>query len=65
MCRVTPAHANRNSGDIFTEFSVIFTSACREEGADQEVIDLLPGNQYILPYRPVSSLVHSGAAKLI
>ena len=38
---------------------------CRDEGADQEVIDLLPGNQYILPYRPVSSLVHSGAANLI
>ena len=50
---------------FFTEFSAIFTSACREEGADQEVIDLLPGNQYILPYRPISSLVHSGAAKLI
>lgn len=36
-----------------------------EDGADQEVIDLLPGNQYILPYRPISTLVHSGAAKLI
>ena len=46
------------------EFSFII-SACREDGGEQEVIDLLPGDQYILPYRPISSLVHSGAAKLI
>ena len=58
----------RNSGGLIMEFSAIISaiiSACREEGAEQEVIDLLPGNQYILPYRPISSLVHSGAAKLI
>ena len=54
----------RNSGELIMEFSAI-VNACREEGAEQEVIDLLPGNQYILPYRPISSLVHSGAAKLI
>ena len=53
-----------NCNEFIMKFSSLL-SACREEGADQEVIDLLPGNQYILPYRPISSLVHSGAAKLI
>ncbi|XP_064382826.1 DNA replication complex GINS protein SLD5-like [Halichondria panicea] len=36
-----------------------------EDGADRDSVDLSPGNQYILRYRPVSSLVHSGAVKLI
>ena len=37
----------------------------RDEGADREAVDFEPGNQYILRYRPISSLVHTGAAKLV
>ena len=32
---------------------------------EREAVDLLPGNQYILRYHPISSLVDSGTAKLI
>ena len=36
-----------------------------EPEGDNETIDLLPGNQYILRYLAVSSLLKSGAVKLI
>lgn len=36
-----------------------------EAGADRDTIDLSPDSQYILRYRPVSTLIHSGAARMI
>ena len=42
-----------------------FISPHRDEGADREAVDFEPGNQYILRYNPVSSLVRSGVAKLV
>lgn len=38
---------------------------CREDGAERDTVDLSPGNQYIVRYRPVSSLLHSGTVQLI
>lgn len=37
----------------------------RIDGPDREAVDFLPGSQYILRYQPISSLVKSGAARLI
>ena len=37
----------------------------RDEGADGATVDLDLDNQYILRYKAVSSLVHSGALRLI
>ena len=54
--------------EIFLRMYFVFLYAHiqpRDEGADREAVDFEPGNQYILRYRPISSLVHTGAAKLV
>ncbi len=49
---------------VVPSYSVILC-VCRDDGAERDIIDLSPGNQYILRYQPVSSLVQSGTVKLI
>ena len=50
----------------YREFTISFSfPPCSEDGVDRHAVDLLPGNQYILRYSPISSLVDSGAVKLI
>ncbi len=50
---------------LLSLFVSLVVYVCRIAGPDREAVDLIPGSQYILRYEPVSSLVKSGAVRLI